>query len=142
MGPGDAYVLALVVTALLVAPFNAMARIVVMSWIVAHIGFLFGTPEIWANLFGQSCVLALGWRHLRCSASIAVWLMSFGMVAVNFAWLGGRLHPEAAWWAILIIALSQLLILPFAVERNTQQAVVRAWHETTGRGMFRTRAIQ
>lgn len=138
MEPGDLYVLAIVVTALFVAPFNAMARIVVLSWIVAHVAFIAGLPEPVANLAGQSWVALAGRRHLNCAPSCVAWGFSLVLVTVNGFWAANCVDPAAAWWIVLTIAFLQLMTLPFAIEASTLKAVTRAWYESTGRGLFRT----
>lgn len=137
MQPGDFYQLAIVATALFVAPFNAMARVVVLSWIVAHVGFVAGLSEPLANLAGQLWVAVQGRRHLRCLSSGAAWGCSILLIAVNGFWLAGAIEPPPAWWTVLTVAFLQLTALPFAIDTATLKAVTRAWYESTGRGLFR-----
>jgi len=142
MQPGDIYILAIVATALFVAPFSAIARVVVLSWIVGHLAFMAGIPEPWANLAGQLCVMAIGLRHLRCPMGGVAWALSIILVAVNVIWITGGLPPVQAWWIVLGAAMAQLAALPFTIETDTLRSVYRAWHESTGRGLLREGAAQ
>lgn len=142
MAPGDLYVLAIVVTALFVAPFNAMARVIVLAWIVGHVCFTVGVPEVWANIGGQTCVLVIGARHLRCAPALMAWSLSIPLILVNLLWFVGIVRPDIAWWAILYSALAQLLILPFTITAETREAISRAWYTTSGRGFFRKGATE
>lgn len=140
MGPGDIYILLIVVTALAVAPFSALARIVVLAWIVAHVAWIMGVPEGWANLAGHLIVMALAARHLRCVASAVVWGLSVVLVVIDAAHLMGRIDNGHAWWAVLSIALVQLVALPFAIDRETLTGVAKVWHRGQGGGLLRTRS--
>lgn len=137
MAPGDLYILGVVVTALFVAPFSALARVVILSWIVGHCFWIAGLPEPFANIFGQTCVLILGRRRSQCATSLIAWALAIPYILVNLAWIGGQASPVLAWWGVLGIALVQLSLLPWAIRGETLRAVTRAWHETTGSGLFR-----
>lgn len=139
---GDLYTLAIVATALFVAPFNAMARIIVLAWIVAHVGFLAGLPEPWANLGGHLAVAIMGRRHLNSYPGIFVWSLALFLVVVDLSLFGGVVQPVPAWWTVLGVSFLQLMILPMAIEVGTLTAVTRAWYESTGRGLFITGAAR
>lgn len=136
MQPGDLYILGIVISALFVAPFSAIARVVVLSWIVGHLAFMAGLPEAWANLAGQLCVVTVGLRHLRDGMGGAAWALSIPLIALNTLWLSGGMQPNDAWWSVLVCAMIQLAVLPFTIEKDTMRAVYRAWHESTGRGLL------
>lgn len=138
MNPGDLYVIAIVVTALFVAPFNAMARIVVLAWIVAHVGFTLGVSEIAANIGGQACVLVLGWRYRFDPANGQAWALSVPLLAVNLACAYGLINSWVNWWTVLVVAMAQLMILCLSVDANVTHQIMRVWRKNGGRGMFRT----
>lgn len=140
MQPGELYMLAVVVTALFVAPFNGMARVVVLAWLVTHVFYSTGLPEVWANILGQAAILLIGWRHMRCAPTILAWGLSIPLLLVNALWLVGVAAGNVAWWVILWTALVQLMALPFAISNEALRAVTRAWNDTSGRGLFRVRA--
>lgn len=140
MQPGELYMLAVVVTALFVAPFNGMARVVVLAWLISHVFYSTGLPEVWANVAGQLAVLAVGARHMRCAPTVLAWVLSLPLLLINALWLIGAVAGATAWWLILWIALVQLMALPFAIGSEAVKAVTHAWNETSGRGLFRVRA--
>lgn len=140
MEPGDIYILTIVVTALVVAPFNALARIIVLAWIVAHLGYVTGMPEAWANLAGHLTVFALGMRQLHSAPAIMTWALSIPLVVVDTCLLSGFMSPFHAWWAVLGLALAQLALLPFATDRETQMGVAKVWHRGRDGGFLRERA--
>lgn len=137
MQPGDYYELAIVVTALFVAPFNGLARVVVLAWIVGHVSFMLGLPERTANIAGQVCVLALGKAHLHGAADVQAWIFSAVLIVINIGCCIGFITPWITWWTVLLVAMAQLLVLSMAVNVATARAVMRAWRENGGRGMFR-----
>jgi hypothetical protein len=137
MEPGDLYVMGIVVTALFVAPFNALARVVVLSWIVAHLFWALGAPEQLANIGGQACVFFLGMRHTAGSTQLLAWILSLPIILVSIAWFGGLIEPEACWMVVLIAAMLQLIMLPWSIAGETFRAVLRAWHDTADEGFFR-----
>jgi len=137
MPPGELYQLAIVVTALFVAPFNALARVVVLAWIAGHVCFALGVPELTANIAGQACVLILGKRHLRDAASLHAWLLSAPLLAINLCWAVGVISPWVGWWTVLIVATVQLVTLSLAVDSRIVHEVMSTWRENGGRGMFR-----
>lgn len=137
MQPGDLYVLGIVVTALFVAPFNGLARVIVLAWIVTHVSFMFGAPELVANITGQLGVLILGRAHRRSVADKAAWGLSIVLLGINLAGAGGVITPWVTWWAVLLVATEQLLVVSMAIDGSTAHAVTRVWRESGGRGMFR-----
>lgn len=137
MAPGDCYVLAVVVTALFVAPFNGLARVVVLAWIAGHILFQLGIPEVVVNIAGQTCVLILGWAYRHTAANLQAWLLSVPLLLINISCAAGWITPWVAWWTVLLVATMQLLVLSMAIDGNTVEAIMRIWRENGGRGMFR-----
>lgn len=137
MQPGDLYVLGIVVTALFVAPFNGLARVIVLAWIVTHVGFMFGAPERAANIAGQIGVLILGKTHRRSVADKVAWALSIVLLGFNIGGAAGIITPWVTWWAVLLIAIEQLMIMSMAVDGSVAHAVTRVWRESGSRGMFR-----
>ena len=142
MEPGAIYMLALVGTALFVAPFNTIARVIVLGWMIGHVGWMLGMAEPWANILGQSCVLFAGIRHVRRWPCVTAWGLSLPLILFNIAWLSGFSEPWAAWWAVFWMASVQLAVLPLGITPTEIRSVLRAWRETTGRGIFRMGAAQ
>lgn len=140
MGAVDAYILLIVVTALTVAPFSALARIVVLAWIVGHIAWLGGLPEPWANLGGQLTVFVLGRRHLHGGANTVAWGISLVLIVVNGVWILGRIDPGVAWLLVAYTAMAQLFVLPFGIDREMLTGVAKVWHHGQGGGLLRTRS--
>lgn len=137
MQPGDLYVLGIVVTALFVAPFNGLARVIVLAWIMTHVSFLFGAPERAVNITGQLGVVILGKAHLRSAADKSAWALSVVLLGINIVGAAGVITPWVTWWAVLLVATEQLLIVSMAIDGWTAHAVTRVWRESGGRGMFR-----
>lgn len=137
MQPGDIYILAITLTALVVAPFNGLARVIVLSWLVGHVAWISGMPEPWANLLGQFCVMTLGAKHNGDHFAFIAWLMSIPLIIVNVVWLLGAVEPALAWRIVLVLAGAQLLVLPLAINMSTLRAVTRAWHDNADGGLFR-----
>ena len=132
--------LAIVLTALFVAPFNGLARVIILAWAAGHAAYILGAPEACANLLGQSFVLIVGGRHLRCVVCLFAWALSVTLVAVNIAWCAEILSPALCWWTVLCVAMVQLLVLPLALDRGIMGQVVEIWRDHTGHGLFRAKS--
>lgn len=140
MGPGDIYVVAVVLTAIAVSPFNPLARVVVLAWLVAHLLWMTGVPEPFANLIGHAAVFALGSRYLTTVPCLAAWVLSIPMVLTDALLIGGAISPAHAWWIILGVGCGQLALLPFGVDKAQRGAVLRAWKEHGNTHFLRVKA--
>lgn len=138
MQPGEYYIMGIVITALFVAPFSALARVVVLSWLIARGMWMAGLPEQIANIGGQGSVFLLGMRRIDGNAQLFAWFLSLPIVLVSIAWFGGLIDPVACWWSILALAMVQLVALPWAIAGETYHAVLKAWRETVDEGFFRS----
>lgn len=136
MQPGEIYQLAIVLAALFVAPFNAMARVVILAWFAGRGLWTAGMSEPLADFLAELLILWFG-RHCQTrGAARAAWLLSVPLAATNLAWALGWLHVFVAWWVILITATVRLAILPFAIERESVANTVRSVHEALDRILF------
>src|ERR1044072_9362279 len=138
MEPGEYYIVAIVVTALFVAPFCALARIVVLSWIIAHLAWMLGLPEPIANIGGQGSVFFLGLRRNEKNPELLAWALSLPIILISVSWQARLLNPVTCWWTILIIAMLQIAALPWAVSGAGYHAVLHAWRDAVDEGFFRT----
>jgi hypothetical protein len=133
MQPGEVYILAVVATALLVAPFNALARVIVLAWCGSHLAFLEGVDELQINLVGHIAGLLIGARYLRTSACILAYGLFVPMIAADVLRLISANHDEFLWWVVLISAGMQLLALPFGIEwaqvRALRERGIQGWLE-------------
>jgi hypothetical protein len=116
MQPGEVYVLAIVATAVLVAPFNALARVIVLVWCGSHLAFLAGAPEVKVNLIGHLIGFLVGACYLRTDACLFALGWFVPMIAADVLRLIPANYDEILWWVVLISAGLQLLFLPFGIE--------------------------
>jgi hypothetical protein len=133
MQPGEVYVLAIFATAVLVAPFNALARVIVLVWCGSHLAFLEGVDELQINLVGHMAGLLIGARYLRTSACILAYGLFVPLIAVDALRLSGAGDAVTMWWAVLLTAFAQLSFLPFGIEwaqvRALRERGIKGWLE-------------
>jgi len=130
MAPGEAYFLLLGATALFVAPFHALARIIVGAWVAGHYLFLAGATEPLANLLQHAAVLVLGIRRLRTPSCLYAWLLGVFLLCADGLWLTGWIAPAEAWWSVLALATAQLACLPFGIDTAQRRATIATWQTT------------
>jgi hypothetical protein len=123
MGAGDAYIAAIVVTMFVVAPFNALARVIVASWTVGHIAYRLGVPELEVNAVQHMAAFVIGSRFLRGSSCLFAYALLVPMLAIDGLRLMDALPPAEGWWWTLSLALVQLSILPFGIDRKQASAL-------------------
>lgn len=127
VGPGDFYILAIVVTALFVAPFNGLARIIVFGWMAGHVAFTLGLPEETVNLAQHGMCVVLGLRYTRPRANLVSWALFAPLLAVDLVRFGSESHDVASWWMVLGLAGLQIALLPIGMNRKEALAHWREW---------------
>lgn len=118
MQPGDVYILAIVLTALFVAPFNGLARVIVLSWIAGHVAWTLGAKEELVNMIQHGAAAVLSIRYTRRSANLLAWTLFAPMLAIDLVRLSAENTTGVPWWLILSIALIQAGFLPFGMDEN------------------------
>jgi hypothetical protein len=123
MGFGDLYTAALILTVFLVAPFNALARVIVVTWGMGEIAYRLGVPELQVNLVQHLAGLIVGARYLRTTACAMAYVIFASLFVVDAFRLIGPGLGEFGWWTVLSLALLQLAFLPFGIEWKQVQAL-------------------
>lgn len=116
MGFGDLYTAALILTVFLVAPFNALARVIVVTWGMGEIAYRLGVPELQVNLVQHLAGLLIGVRYLRTFSCVAAYVLFGSLVVVDCIRIMSPEFGAIGWWTVLLLALLQLLVLPFGIE--------------------------
>ncbi|MEG3179823.1 hypothetical protein [Sphingomonas sp. LT1P40] len=123
MGPGHLYYLGILLTALFVAPFSPLARVIVLSWLAGEFGYWLGAPLHWVNLAQHLTAFVIGSRYLRNEWCIAAWVMFMPMLACDALALIQE-QEVLAWWGLLCTALAQLVFLPLGMDFTRARATL------------------
>jgi len=123
-------------TALFVAPFNGLARLVVTAWLCARLLWTVGLSEPLANVAEHMAILAIGYGRAKGVCSVGAWMMSAFIIVFSGMWASGKLAGEAGWWFVLIFAFAQLAFLGLSTDRETARRVLEIWKEEAGQKMM------
>lgn len=114
--PGEVYFAGIIATTLLVAPFNALARVIVLTWFAGHLAYQAGVDELSINVTAHLAGLMIGARYLRSEACVTAFALYLPLLAIDLLRCVTTGHAETLWWAVLTTAFGQLIILPLGIE--------------------------
>lgn len=103
------------VAALLLAPFNRMAAVVILVWVFGVFGMHLGVPEGQIDIIGDTAGLcyALAYCMVRYQPSSLFAAILFApMIANDVAVIKGWADSYYTYWARYGLAMAQLLALP------------------------------
>lgn len=119
------YYLLVFALAMTAAPFNRVAVVVLVVWMLGQFAWLAGLPMAWAYIaihmvaFSVACVVA---RNPICAIVAALYVP---MIAVDIAELALWMSPENGWWLRVYLGTAQLFLLWPAVKFD---ALLRAYN--------------
>jgi hypothetical protein len=126
LGPGHLYYVGILLTGLFVAPFNPLARVIVISWLAGEFAYWLGTPPYLVNLVQHLGAFVVGSRYLRNEWCLIAWVM-FAPMLVCDALALIREQEILAWWALLCTALAQLVFLPLGMDFRRAPWMPEGW---------------
>ncbi len=130
MQPGDVYVMLIVLTAVVVAPFSRLAFVIVVAWTIGHFTYFAGLDEHTINLVQHLAAAALGMRFARSTACALSWALFAPLVTIDLIVLQADFDPTIGWWWVLGLSTLQLLVMPFGVDWTRARALFAFWRES------------